>query len=449
MRILIVGTGEAGQYLARMLCALQHDVVLIDEQAQPLEAAEAQLDVLTVRGNGAHPDVLARADVQKADMVLAVTNSDEVNLLACAYARAYGVSFKVARVSNSVYSTFRNPLDIRTIGPDHVICHKEETARAMAGILSRPGAREVFGLFDGRLQAIGVPVSKSSPLIGCSLKDCPDESRLSSLRFVALMRDGKLIIPRGDTTVQVHDELYAVLKPDEADQFMDWACPDRPVLTRVIIAGGGDIGFHLAQLLESQEMDVVMIEEDADRADVCSGLLQRSLVLHGSCLDKETLNEAGLGNQSALVACSGDDENNIITCLLAEKMGVAFTLARVSNLEYVPVIDGLSLVNRIVSPQQAMVNAVLHYVRGRNVKAARLFHKLPGELLEVVIPEKSHLAGKKIRSVKIPRETIIAAILRGEDVVVPTGEVELLVGDDLVLYTTSQDMKKLRSFFEQ
>jgi trk system potassium uptake protein TrkA len=449
MRVLVIGAGNAGQNLAGKLCAEKHDVILIDREAGRLEEAQSKLDILTIEGGGSSPRTLDKAEVSKADMVVAVTDDDEVNLLACSLAHAAGVPHTVARVSDIDYVTPPEAFDLRRLGADLIVNPKQECAQEIFNILRMPGTLEAVDLFEGRILAVGIKVHMDSPLIRSPLKSFENPELLQRIRFIAVTRGAEMLVPHGDTQFLIGDDVYFAGKPEDVASFLHWAWPEHARFRRVVIAGGGSLGLTLAQLLESSEVDIVLIEKSEERANHCSGVLNRTLVLHGDALEQETIRNAGILDDTAFVAATSSDENNIIGCLLAEKMGARFTLAQVAKPEYVPIIDNLSLLDRAVSPPLSMINAILHFVRGKHVKAAALFHRLPGELLEVALPAGSRPAGQAIKDVKLPRGSLIASVLRGDEVLVATGDLVLREGDRLLLFALPDTVGKISNLFQR
>ena len=449
MKILIIGAGSAGKNLASKLCEEKHDVVLVDTKSEALDEVSSQQDVLTVQGEGSSPSTLESAHIDKADLVVAVTNSDEVNILACMYAKAAGVKYKVARVSKSDYIHSRNRMNLREAGVDLLVSEKEECSTEMFNILRMPGALEVVDMLDGRVLVVGMKVHMDSPMLRTTLKAFPQPELLAKTRFIAIMRGAELIIPHGDTQLMVGDDVYLVGRPADLSAFLAWAWPESSKFQKVIIAGGSDLGLLLAQKLEALEMAVVLVERDEDRAQYCSGLLNKTLVIKGDALDEETLDNCGIADNTAFAAATREDEKNVIGCLLAGKHGASFTLAQISKPQYVPVINKLSLLDRAVSPYLSMVNAILHFVRGRNVHSATVLHNLPGELLEVVAPAKSKWTGKAIKKLHMPEGIIIATIMRNNEVNVATGEWVIAEGDQLVIYFAPGHVGKLEALFKK
>ena len=446
MRVLIIGAGNAGQQLAMRLCEEKHSVVMVDANPQVLAEAEAKLDILTVCGPGSSPRVLDEAQVEKCQLAIAVTDSDEVNILACLYAHAAGVARKVARVSSPEYIHNDDTYDLTAMGIDLVINQKQECAREMFHMLQMPEAVEAFEIFKGKVMVAGVLVTEESPMFGVTPLQFGDHELIQKIRIIAVHRDEELIVPHGDTRFEKGDLVYMVGQQADLKEFFAWVCPSRKSFQKVIIAGGGDLGLMLAQLVEN-EMECVLLEQDEERARHCSAELHKTLILKVDALAESALDETGIGKHCAFVALTGDDENNIMNCLMAQKKGAEFTLTHIARTDYVPVIESLNLVDRVVSPYISTTHAILHYLRSQKVQAASLLHNLPGELLDVVISKDSKLAFKKICEIKMPRDAIIATALRGQEVLPATGDLQIVPKDRLLIFSHPAAVKKIQSMF--
>lgn len=447
MRILIIGAGNTGRNLAAKLCEMDHDVVIVDDVPEQLAALDAQCDLLTVQGSGSSPDILVKAEVSKADLMIAVTGVDEVNILACQIAHAAGVDHAVARVANRELMQSQL-VDFKQLGVDLMISQNEEVGREIFDMLRHPGLTESTELLDGRLVIAGIRVHAEGPLAQGSLSELHPESMVSGVRFVARLQDGQLSLPSGETHFEVGDDVYVAIKPDDIPTFLDWAYPGRRAFGKAVIAGGGGLGMDLAKRMEGVKVPTVLLEQDTDRADECSEELNTSLVLLGDASDRETLLNAGVGPNSAFVAITGDEELNIISCVLAHKLGAAFTLAQVTNPDYVPVIRSIGLVNGVVSPHLSMVNAILHFVRGQHVKAAVQLRRAPGEFLHVAIRKGHRWAGKPVHRLKMPGKCLIATVLRDDQIHVPTGDLTIQEGDQLVMFALPSDVERVEGAFK-
>ena len=446
MRIVIIGGGQTGAHLAEKFCEDEHDVVVIDSDANQLSDLDAHLDLMSVHGDGANPAVLEEADVERADMVVAVTDRDDTNILACVFAHARGVGRTVARVSSSSYSTSRH-IDFAKLGVDLLVNQYDEYARDLYNVLRLPGSIEVADLLDERVMVVGMSIHMDSPLLGNSLKHFGNKDWLQKVRFTAVVRGDEVMTPHGDTTFLVGDDVYFAGEPDAIADFMQWAWPEYKRFQRVVIAGGGELGLQLARMLEHTRMQIVLIEQDEERADFCSAQLNRTLVIKGDALDQETLAGIGEAEDMAYVAATGSDEHNIIGCLVAEKYGARFTAAQVGKKEYIGIVNQLRLLDRIVDPHLAMVNSILHFVRGKNVQAAAILARLPGELIEIMLSAKHKWTGKAIKDLKIPDGVIIVTALRGGQIKTATGDLTLAAGDRVVVYCLPDALPKMESLF--
>jgi trk system potassium uptake protein TrkA len=444
MRILVIGAGTTGFHVASHLLQESHDVVLVDRDEARLREVEEQLDLMTVHGNGASPPVLAQAGLPQSDLVVAVTNSDEVNVLICAFARLAGVRHKIARISQPEF--IEHPeYDLSKIGVDLAVNQKREAAADLLNALRFPGAVEVVDLLDGRILAVGLTVHMDSPLLRAPLRSFPEPGRLAKIRFIAGLRGSDLLVPRGDTTFMIGDTVYLTGRPEDVSEFIRWAWPEAARFDKTIIGGGGDLGLSLARLIEGQETPAVLIERDPAQAARCAEQLDQVSVVKGDALDQETLEQVGVPRNSAFVAAMAHDEDNIMACLVANKLGARFTAAAIDKSAYLSIIRSLSLVDRTINPHLTMVSAILHFIRGRNVSAASIFSHLPGEMLEVVLSEHSRWTGGAIRGLRIPEGANIVAILRGDELMPATGETEMRSGDRVVVFCSPGVSSKLKA----
>lgn len=430
--------------LAARLSALHHEVVIVDSSREGAARARESLDVLVIEGWGASPGVLSEAGIRGSDLVAAVTGSDEVNILACAYAAAVGVRHKIARVRNTDYLGGWPGEGLREMGVDRVVCDVEVTAKEIQNVLRLPGTVEVAELLGGRLIVLGIRVRPGSPLAGRRLEELSRFGEPSEkFRLVGMVRGEEAFVPHGRTLVTTGDVVYMAVNARDVEDVLDWVQPTRRRGSRVIIVGGGAVGRRLAVLLQS-EMEVVLVERDRSRADCCSAECRGVMVVHGDCLEEDTLREAAPDDQTGFAAVTGDDENNIIVCLLARRLGIGLTVARISRQHYSPVISTLGIVDRVVNDHSALLNAIMGYVRGGHVRASRSLDGFPGEILEIAIEKRSRWAGRRLESAGLPQGAIVAALQRGEDVIIPTGQTRLTPGDVMVIFSSPEAVARIR-----
>ncbi|MDH3982059.1 MAG: Trk system potassium transporter TrkA [Kiritimatiellaceae bacterium] len=446
MRIVIIGAGNAGRQLAKRLCEEKHSVVMVDVDLQALAQAEAGLDILTVCGQGSNPTVLEEARVDKSDLLIAVTDNDEVNVLSCLLGHAAGVKGKIARVTNPAFLKSSDHYDLKRMGIDLVINQKHECAREVFNMLQMPGALEAFDLFAGKVMVAGFSVNAMSPLLDRTPAECDRLDLIQSVRVIAIRRKKELVVPHGNTVFKQGDTVYLVGRRPDVSNFFKWVQPDIKPFEKVIIAGGGDLGLMLAKFIEN-DIDTVLLEQDEERARFCSAELNKTLILRADALTESALEESGLREHAAFVALTGDDEGNIMNCLMAQKKGATFTATQITRTDFIPVVESLYLVNRVVSPYISTTNAILHWLRSKKVRAASLLHNLPGELLDVVIAPNHSVDGKYIKEIKIPSTAIIATVLRDDEVVTATGDLQLLADDRVLIFCHPDAVKKIQSIF--
>lgn len=446
MRIVIIGAGNAGRQLAMRLSEERHSVVMVDADADALAQAETGLDILTVCGQGSSPAVLDEAGVDKSDLIIAVTDNDEVNILACLMANSAGVKGKIARVTNPKYIHGSRHYDLLEMGIDLVINQKQECAREVYNMLKMPGALEAFDLFAGKVMVAGFSVNAVSPLLNRTPAECDRLDLIQSIRVIAVRRGDELVVPHGDTVFMKNDIVYLVGRRSDIAAFFEWVCSDIKPFEKVIIAGGGDLGLMLAKHIEN-EVECVLLERDEERARYCSAELDKTLILKADSLTDSALEESGLHDRTAFVALTGDDEGNIMNCLMAQKKGASFTVAHITRTDFIPVVEQLYLVNRVVSPYISTTNAIIHYLRSQQVRAASLLHNLPGELLDVVIAASSWADGKRIRETKMPSTAIIATVMRHGEVLTATGDLLLVANDRVLIFCHPGAVKKIQSIF--
>lgn len=450
MKIVIIGAGSAGRLLARRLCSEEHfSVVMIDRSEAALALAQESLDVMTVCGSGSDPAVLERAETEKADIVVAVTDSDETNILACLYAHAAGVPRKIARVASDQYQRGLARYDLRKMGLDLVINPKMACAEEICRALAHPGAIESFDLFEGRASVVGFEIGQDSPIIGLAPVSLPDRELIDRIRIIAIRRGDGLIIPRGDTVFACGDAVYLVGAPDDIRAFSAWMNPALTPFVKVIVGGGGDVGLAVARKLEERDVDVVLMERDKERALRCSGELRRTLVLNADALTASALDDAGIVPRTAFIGVTGDDEDNVMNCLMARKRGVDFTITQIARTDYIPAVETLGVVDRIISPFESLVHGIMHYLRSRNVRAAAIIHNMPGELLDIQVSAHNRYLDIPFKAIRFPREVIVAVVLRGNDVIPATGEMRLAPEDRMLVFAHPSAVRKIQDMFRR
>lgn len=450
MRAIIIGAGNTGRLLASRLCEEKHDVVLVDHRPKPLTQLESELDIMTLHGHGADPKVLKTAGLGKANLIVAGTSSDEVNICICMQAKRAGVGYKVARISNPNYIQQTALFDPAEVGIDLPVNPPEACARDIAHMLSLPGAHDVINLLSGEILATVVQLDANSPMLKYSLNSFPKPELLKTVRIIAVHRKHQILIPHGNTKFEADDSVCIVGHISHIRSFLNWALPNQSQLERVVIAGGSQLTHNLARRLSANKRNVTIVAKSAKQAEECAANLPKTRVINANPMTPETLAELSLADRpTAFVSAMQDDEDNIIAGLLAGKNGAKLSIAQVSQPEYVPVINTLSLLDRAVSTHLSTIDAILHFVRGKNLKAVSTLRHIPGELFESVLEDQHAWSQKCIKDLHVPDGAIIACVTRDNHFCTPTGDLVLQSGDRVIMYASPNAGHKVKKLFKR
>ncbi len=446
MRIVIVGAGAVGSHLAERLSEEEHDVTLIEQNAERAGSVQDRLDILTVTGNGASPPVLEKAGTKDADLLMAVTSVDEVNLLACLAARDLGVEVRVARVSNPEYFTRRAGGTSEQLGITLMINPERECALETFQLLQSEAAKETALFADGKVQVIRVEVRPDSPVEGRRLVDISQDIRDRRFVTAAITRDGRTIIPRGHDTLEAGDQLYVIGQAQQMSRVYTLAGYGDFRLERVMIAGGGRVAQYLAQLLEAHGVGCVLIEADRERCVELAERLGPTLVLHGDATDLELLKTEGIEAIDGFVALTGHDDTNMLSSLLAKTHGVKKVVSMIHKLEYIPLVS-LVGIDAAVSPRLSTANAILRYVRRGAVVSVAAMRGIEAEAIEFDIPAGSPVLAKPLAQLDLPDDSLVGAVIRGGEVLVPTGRDALQAGDQVIIFALPGAIPALEKLF--
>lgn len=442
MRVVIVGAGEVGFSTARMLSEEGHNVVVVERSDTLVERASSQLDALVVSGNGASPRTLEDLGIKKSQLLVACTDSDEVNIIACLAAKSYGVQRTVARIRNSDYYDAGGQLSQEVLGIDFVI-HPERTAAAeiREGFLI-PGAVNADSFAEGRIEAVEVVLQEDSPAVGRAVKDVhlPDRSLI-----IGVVRKGNALVPRGDTVLAAKDHVFLVAERREVFRSVGALSTDTSPVKEVMIFGGGRIGLRLAESLERDGIYVKVVEKSAERAHFVASRLRKGLVLHDEGISRDFLLQERVDRVDAFVAAAGDDRANLLAAMYAGQLGARQTIAIISRPEFAPLSDALG-VDVAVSPRLLTAGAILRFVRRGDVVAVTLLES-GAQMIELRVSEDCPVSHGPLSKVRFPKGAIVGAIRRGEEVIIPTGADTLEPGDDVVVFTVESSVDEVERLF--
>jgi trk system potassium uptake protein TrkA len=433
MHIVVVGAGEVGYHVAERLSNQKHDVVVVDVEPHRLEYVANHLDVAVLEGSGTSAAVLEEAGIQKAGLLIAVTNVDEVNLVCCMSARTVKGMMKIARVSNPDFYRDARNLKPYVFGVDVLINPERELALETVRLLRSTAATDIAVFAGGAVQLLGFDVPEGAPIAGSRLVDLAREQGDRPLLLVALQRDGETIVPTGATEILVGDHLYVAATADEIPRALGLLGYETATVKRVIITGGSVEAYYTAQLLHQHRVQVTMLVAERARAQELAEKLSRALVLHGDATDVELLELEGVGGADGFVALSDEDETNILSSLVAKHAGVKRVLTLVNKKDYVPLARRIGL-DAAVSPRLSAANAILRYVREGSVSRVATFKDSDAEAIAFEVTHNSPVHGKNLAEAGFPAGVIVAAIVRGSEVTVPRGADVVLEGDTVIVF---------------
>ncbi|MBL6749336.1 MAG: Trk system potassium transporter TrkA [Nevskia sp.] len=438
MKIVILGAGQVGSTLAENLASEANDITVVDINAQAVAGLQERLDIRTVLGHAAYPDTLRRAGADDADMLIAVTDSDETNMLACRIAQTlFHTPAKIARVRAVEYLEEEEKLFLSdALSVDLRISPEQLVTDSIRRLIDYPGALQVVDFAGGRVRLVGVRAYYGGPLVGRQLKELPSHLPEGvDARVAAIYRRGRPILPEGETILEAEDEVFFVAAAANIPKIMaELRKLDRPV-KRVMLAGGGRIGARLARELAGK-VQVKIIERSRERARKLSEDLNHVVVLAGDAANQALLVEENIEDVDVFCAVTNDDEANILSAMLAKRLGAHKALSLINRLAYVDLVEG-GAIDIAISPQQATVSALLARVRRGDVVKVHSLRRGAAEAIEAVAHgdrSNSKVVGRRLEEIKLPPGTTIGAIVRGDDVLIAHGETMVEAEDHVILF---------------
>lgn len=446
MHVIIVGAGAVGFHLAERLSAEGQDVVVIESDATRARAASDQLDVLSITGNGASMPNLKQAGVERADLFLAVSGEDEVNLVACLAAARMGASSMIARISNPEYYTRGEVLSREHLGIDLMINPERECAWETFQLLNSEAATDLVRFADGRVQLVGLPVREGSEIAGRTLAEIGRMHRDRHYITAAIVRDGKTEIPHGESRILAGDHIYVLAPSAEADRIAPMAGYRSARLKRVMIAGGSDETVYLAQYLEEHGVECTILDFDRQRCLELAELLPKALVLNADATNLELLEMEGIEGADGFVAFTGHDDTNMLSSLLAKSSGARRVISMIQRIDYMPLVSRVGI-DAAVSPKMSTVSAILRYVRRGNVLSVAALKGVDAEALEIDVPASAQVVGKTLHEADVPRGAVFGLILRKDNVILPRGDDVIHAGDRVIVFTLPDALQQVEKLF--
>jgi trk system potassium uptake protein len=436
MKIIILGAGQVGSSVAHNLASEYNDITVVDGNSQVLQDLQDRLDIRTIVGHGAHPDVLSRAGAEDADMIIAVTNSDETNMVACQVAYTlFHTPTKIARVRAAEYLSKPRLFNQDALPIDVLISPEQLVTEYVQRLIDHPGALQVLDFAGGKVQLVALRAYYDGPLVGQELRTLREHMPKVEARVAAIFRRGKPILPEGDTVIEVDDEVFFVAARENIRAVMsELRREDKPV-KRVILAGGGNIGMRVAQALEGR-YQVKIIDRNVERTRMLSEQLEKTIVLLGDAADEELLLEENIENTDVFCALTNDEEANILSAMLAKRLGARKVMSLINRASYVDLVHS-DAIDIALSPQQATIGSLLTHVRRGDVVAVHSLRRGAAEAIEAVAhgdQTNSKVVGRALQDIKLPSGTTIGAIVRGDKVIIAHHDTVIESGDHVILF---------------
>lgn len=451
MRVVICGAGQVGYGIAERLAAEQNDVSVIDTSPQLIQALRDTLDVRGFVGHGAHPEVLTQAGIEQADMIIAVTLYDEVNMIACQVAHSlFNVPTKIARIRAQDYlkSHWSDLFSSNHLPIDVIISPEVEVGEMILRRLQLPGAVDTVYFANGDVVVVGIECHEECPVVDTPLSQLTELFPDLRAVVVGIVRDGSLFVPRSADSMLVGDLVYVVSHKDQARRTLSIFGHDEQEAHRVVIAGGGNIGLFVAATLEARgsRAKVKIVESTRERAVTIAEQLKRTVVLHGNALDQDILREADVHEADTLVAVTNDDEVNILACVMAKRLGCRRSMALINNRSY-PTFTRTLGIDATVNPRTVTVSRILQHVRRGRIRGVHTIENGLAEVIEAEALETSPLVGKPLRELDLADGIRIGAIYREGKVIVPDGASQIAAKDRVIIFAMAERVRQVEQMF--
>ncbi|MCG8473556.1 MAG: Trk system potassium transporter TrkA [Desulfobacterales bacterium] len=443
MKIVIVGAGEVGFHIASRLSLENKDVVVVDTSNEALKRVSENLDVQVVKGSGSSPEVLIDAGIKTADILLAVTDSDEANLVACLTCDILSpATKKLARIRLADYDAYHKHFSESAPHINTIINPEIEVVKTIYRLMRVPGSVDVGEFEGGRVKIVGMRLDEESVLAGLKLAELP--SRVGGVRplIAAIVRNGVLIIPHGGDTLKAGDLVYFISEESKMNEVLHLFNRRMKPVKRVLIVGGGRIGSRLADFLESKHIHTKIVEKDTARCRVLAERMNRAVVLCGDGSDQGLLVEENIKDMDVVVSLTDDEETNILVSLLAKSMGAENTITKISKFSYFPLMGTIG-VEQVVSPRLSAIDSILQHIRKGKVLSAVSVHGEQAEVIEAVALQTSEIVDTPISKVSFPKGALLICILRDEEVIIPTGESVIRPDDRVIIFATREAVPRI------
>ena len=443
MKIIIVGAGEVGYNIASRLASENKRVVVIDRDQDAIRRLSENLDIQVITASGSSPRVLIDAGIKETEILLAVTDSDETNLVACLITNLISpTTKKVARIRNSDFDLYHDRFKKENPHIDTVINPEIEVVNTIRKLMDVPGAVDVGDFVDGQVKYVGIRLDSPSPIEGKRLIDFSSMFGEDRPLIAAIIRNNEVIVPRGGNKVESGDLIYFVSETDKLEKTLRLFGKKIQSIQRALIIGGGRIGERLAKVLEKDSIKTKIIESDLDRCHYLSEQMNKTVVLHGDGSDQKLFLEENVAQSDVVVSVTNDDETNILVSLLAKNLGVQNTITRIEKSSYFPLLATIGI-EKVVSPRLSAVSSILQDIRKGKVLSDISILGEKGEFIEAIALETSNITDKPLKRISFPKGAILVCIIRDGQIIIPAGDSIVKPGDRIILFAVKHAVKKL------
>ena len=445
MRIIIAGAGEVGTHLAKMLSNENHEIILIDPEIDRLKPIEATLDVMTYQGSATSVKILQDFLQKKTDLFIAVTHSEDTNITASILAKKFGAIKTIARIDNIDFLE-HNTLDFfKSLGIDSLIYPELIAAREVLSLLQETGTTEFMEFSGGKLSMFVQKLDENAPIINKSLEEVAFSSKTDKYRAVAIKRNERTIIPRGKEQFRKGDLVFVISTQAGIEEMMKSSGKENFEAKSIMILGGSKIGKHVALYMQ-KNCEVKLIDSDIERCEALAGILDNTLIINGDGRNIDLLEQEGITKMDAFVAVTGNSEANILSCLLAKKMGVKKTIAEVENMEYINLAENTGI-DTIINKKISAASRIFRHTTSPNVTQVKCMTGTDAEVIEFIVPVNAKITNGTLRGIEFPKDAIVGGGTRDGVPFIATGDTIIKANDKVVVFTLPSAYDKLTKFF--
>lgn len=446
MRVIIAGMGDVGYQLAKQLSSENNDIVAIDLDHDRLHYTDQMADILTIEGSSTSIKVLEEAKIEKADLLVAVTSSEEVNIATAILGKKLGAKKTVARISNAEYLDPRHGVNFNEIGIDFMIYPEELAALETVNLINRTAATDIIEFENGKLQVIGLKIDKNAPIIHKTLSEISKQYSSFDFRVVAIYRNFRTIIPKGNDKFLPNDQIFVIFKSEALETVLKLAGKENIKFDNIMILGGGKIGRRVASLL-SNKMTVKLIDSNPEKAFELADELPNTLVIQGDGRDIDLLAQEGIIDVDAFIAVTEDAETNIITCLMAKHLGVKKVIALVDKVEYVPLTQTIGL-DSLINKKLIAANNIVRFIKKGEIISYSSLEGIDAVVLEFIVQPGSKITEGNIADSDFPKDAIIGGFIRKNESFIALGSSKINAGDKVVVFSLPEAVGKIEKFFK-